>query len=289
ENFGAWNTFHVAWLALAGAALFLLFYLMKPKSRSNIGNKFIIGYILGAIAWYFVMAEKLSGHNYHQFPVAPLIIFFIAYLFVIVAFNFELLVTTLIRLKTINQYLKGILRYVPLIILVILLIGPSQRSANAMFDTQFRGVDVAGEFIKANSQPDERFFHSSHQSFGSIWHADRIGYRPPQNLSQLQWAEENLNVKWLFLYQWGLYGGISYIPALLQIPETSDYIQANYSLRQIGLERNADQWAPVYFLFQKGGSTNLSNLQAIIGNVQPQVIQYEYSYGEVDFGVINLG
>jgi hypothetical protein len=259
---------------------------IKKKSVKSLGNKFMLGYLLGSIPWYLVMADKLTGHNYHQYPIAPMIIFFTAYLFVIVSFNIELLIKKFVKLNQIRWVF--IIAFIMILYIPGVKTSPVTAAKDRMFNTQFLGLDIAGDYIRLHSTRDERFFHSSHQSFGVVWHADRYGYRPPVNLSELQWAEENRNIKWIFLYQWGLYGGISYIPALLQIPETRDYIASHYSLRQVGFEKQNNQWTPTYFLFQKGGSTNLSNLNNIVGSKPLQTKEYEFSYGKVQFAYVNL-
>ena len=150
--------------AILGLFLMIFFFF---KNKKNIGYRFVLSYLAASVLWFFVMSFKLSGHNYHQYPITPLIIMLTSYLFVVVAANFK---------KIINiKYVNIIVFLVIISALFFPLYSVSLQAKNRMFDTQFIGLDVAGEYIKLNSQPDSRMFFPSHQSYGVLWHSERKG------------------------------------------------------------------------------------------------------------------
>ncbi|MFH1917267.1 MAG: glycosyltransferase family 39 protein [Nanoarchaeota archaeon] len=267
DNYGGIGNFQLG-IVLATLGL-IVFLLMLRKQGMKTSNKFLLGYILGLIPWFIVMAEKLAGHSYHQYPIAPLIIMLIAYLFVIISVNVESLIG------------KAHLRYIPLVIFALLLLPSSITAKDRVFDRQFIGLDVAGEYIKAHSQPTETIFHSSNQNYGVLWNADRKGYRPPATVEDLMWGEENRNVRWIFMYQWG-------ISQYMSNSEVAGYISENYALRQVGLMQQGAQFTPIYLLLEKGGTTNFSDLNGYLQNKQPQTREYETTKGKTQMTYIDV-
>jgi 4-amino-4-deoxy-L-arabinose transferase-like glycosyltransferase len=242
-------------LAFLGVILFLI--LSKGKKSKDF--KYIKYYLLSSIVWFVIFTGKLKGHNYHQYPIMPLVVFFISYFFVFISVN----VSKLLKLN----HLKWVL---PILLIIILWV-PSVTSKNRMFDTYFVGLDVAGDYIKSNSKPGERLLHSAHQSFGINWHADMKGERLT-NFTELKYAEENLNVSWLFVYQWG-------IPKYVNDKELWQYIQQTYSLKQFAFVKSNDQIQPVYFLFYKEGSFDESQLNEYLQGRAMKTKKYETTKG----------
>lgn len=275
DNYGAYSGgFQIGlFLALLGALALLIMLFLKKKF--TLGNRFLVGYIIGAIIWYPIMAEKLAGHNYHQHPVAPLIIFLIAYLFSILAVNLEAI------LNQFTGHGKSYARYIIIGLLALLLIAPSMAARERMFNTQFIGLDVAGEYIRTNSQPDERVWTSSHQSWGVLWHADRKGYRPPSNVEDFIFGEDERNVRWVLAYQWGLNQFLGNQPV-------ADHLLNNYELVQMGFIQNTGQVQPMWFLFKKGGNTNLSQLNQMAQGKPSYTREYENTKGKTTVSYINF-
>ncbi|MBD3313090.1 hypothetical protein GF345_01475 [Candidatus Woesearchaeota archaeon] len=236
--------------ALFGIGFFLLFY------RKTLGYRFMAGYLAGVILYFFIMASKMGGHSYHQFAIAPFFAFMIAYCFVVVATN----ISKMMKAKQLKPAI--------VIVLFLILYFPSTQAWERQFNTQFYGLDVAGKYINEHSDPDERIIHSGHQDYGLLWYADRksTGGGVP-SLEDIRMAEQDLNVRWIFLYQWGF--------SVMQDQERWDYIKEHYSLRQIGLLNQK----PLYMLFEKGGSFNESMLQNITG--RPDQKAYELTKGDV--------
>jgi len=255
-------------LGVVLAFLGIVSFLILSKGKTLEGFKYIKYYLYSSVVWFIIFAGKLKGHNYHQYPIIPIVVFFIAYFFVVVSVN----ISRLFKLKHLRLVL-------PLILIIILWI-PSVNSKNRMFDTYFIGLDIAGEYIKANSKPGERLLHSAHQSFGINWHADMKGERIT-NLTELKYAEKNLNVSWLFVYQWG-------IPKYMQDQELWDYIKQAYSLKQFAFVQSGNELQPVYFLFNKGGSFNESELNEYLQTKTISTKKYESTKGQMPLNYINI-
>jgi len=243
-------------IGLLFALIGLIFMIYFRKN--NFGNKFIISWFIGSIIWFFVMSFKLSGHNYHQYPIAPMVIIFIAYFFVVFASN-------------INMILKN--KYIGVIIAILLfwfLFSSSMDSSHRMFDTQFVGLDIAGEYINQHSEPYERLIYPSHQSHGVIWHADRKGFSKQDGINSIKLAEEK-NSTWIFVYQWGF--------DIMDKPEW-EYITQSYSLKQAAFIRSGNgQFSPLYILLNKGGSFSMEELNILSDNYELQTKDYEFYNG----------
>jgi len=242
-----------------GVFLFLLgiffwFFVVKVNKKS-LGYKFMNAYFFGAVVWFFLMSGKLAGHNYHQYPLIPLFVFFTAFF----VYSISNIVAKMVGVRKAKWFFV-------LIILVILLI-PSMQSKDRMFDTQFIGLDIAGDYVREHSSPDEKMIHSGHQDYGFIWHADREAvYDGVPSTEDIIEAEEELNVRWIFLYQWGL--------NVMNEPQW-EYISQHYSLKQMAVTQSGGTATPFYFLLEKGGSFDLEALTA----TPPKTRTYEYSAG----------
>jgi hypothetical protein len=244
----------------------------------NLGYRFTAGYFIGFLAWFFVLSYKLSGHAYHQYPIGPLVIILMTIFFVVAAANISSLAGSLI-----GGGMKEYMKYIIIIIFIAALFPPSLAARNRMFDTQFLGLNVAGEYIKANSQPWERIVHSSQQSYGVLWDADRSGFKPPATLEDLK-KLESYNATWLFIYSWSM-------PNYVQKPDLWTYVQQNYALKQIGfLPIGQNQIHPLYryFLFKKGGTYNDSLLPEMLKTAKEGTYTYEMTSGKVVFHYITF-
>ncbi len=265
------DNYTILGLVFAGFGLALMIYFFL-KDRKNLGYRFVLSYALASVLWFFIMSFKLSGHNYHQYPVAPLIIILISYLFVVVAANIRKLVNI--------KYVNIIVFFAVLAVFFFPLYSDSIDAKNRMFDTQFIGLDVAGEYIKMNSQPDSRMIFPSHQSYGVLWHSERKGYPSiPKEPDAIEFAVNEKGVEWIFVYQWGM--------SVMNEPSW-DYISSNFELKQVAFEQVQGQNQPVYFLLKHGGSFNISNLNNLIANKQPQTRDYELTVGTRRLYYVNV-
>jgi len=263
-------------LGFSFAMLGLIILIFRNFKRKNFGNKFMFAYFIAFVLFVIIGSDTLRGHSYHQYPIVPFIIFLMAYLFVIVGNTAE----KIFRLKG--------LKWIIIIIFIALLIKPSIDAKDRQFNTQFIGLDVAGDYIKQHSLPGERMLFPSHQSYGVLWYGDMKAYMFPDNASIIPLMEENVNVSWAFVYQWGF-------SMLTDQPQVWDYIKDHYSLAQFGFVQNQGL---IYILLKKGGSFNASNMQEISDRLN-EILQktlpsdvksqeYDYTFGKVPMNYVNV-
>ena len=70
--------------------------------------------------------------------------------------------------------------------------------------------------------------------------------------------------------------------------EVWEYISDSYSLKQVAFQQTGDRYQPIYFLLEKGGSFNLSQVDSMIKNKPVQKRTYEYTVGKIDLMYVNL-
>ena len=254
------------YFAIAGLVMFCIFY-----KKNNIGMKFTMGYLIGFVLFVIIMAQKLDGHSYHQYPIAPFVLMMCAFFIVVVAQNVEAILKNTIKFRT---------RYLFIALLIFLLWSPAIEAKNRQFDTQFPGLDIAGEFIKENSNPDERIFYSNGQTYGLLWHADRKGHGAIPVATEIMRGEEELNFRWIYVYVFEM--GIANDPARWT------YISQNYRLRQIALHQQNNQLLPFHLVLEKGGNFSINDLNELLANRTQQSKEYERTYGAYSLSYINL-
>ena len=246
------------------AGLLVVLFLLRKKT-----NKFLLAWIYTSPIWIIVASGYLRGHVFHQYPLMPLILILIAYLFVFVGANVER--------RTKIKYSK----IVVILILLFTLYGTSMDAKDRMFDTQFFALDIAGDYIRENSLEDERIAFPSHQSYGVLWHADRMGYgKGWRTLEDFKLIEERDNVRWVFVYQWGM--------NIFEEEELWGYIKENYSLKQVAYVQQGEQFQPIYFLLEKGGSFDQDNTGALISGKDVFQKEYDYTGGKVVVNYVNV-
>ena len=253
------------YFALVGV-IFTFFF-----ARKSLGSRFLYGSLVGTILFTFIMAFKMQGHSYHQFPIAPFVIIFMTYFIMVVSTNLpKYLVKN-------NAKVARSVRVFLIIFLIFLLYSPSIEAKDRQFNTQFVGLDIAGDYIREHSLEDERIVHSGHQDYGVLWHADRKGTDGGiPTVEDLKYAEDNLNVQWVFVYQWGLQS--------LSDPEKLEYLSSNYRIVQIGLQ--GEQL--LYLVLRRGGSFDVNTLNELAADKEVLVREYEYTMGKSAVQYINI-
>jgi hypothetical protein len=73
----------------------------------------------------------------------------------------------------------------------------------------------------------------------------------------------------------------------MQAPDVWDYVQNHYTLRQFAFFNTQQGAQPVYFLLEKGGSFNASNINEILMNKPVQQKDYEYTSAKYSMYYIN--
>lgn len=233
-------------------------------------HRFLVAWAFSFLVYGLLLINFMTGHNYYQMPFVPLAAIFISSTLLFFA-------SVIPQIKTKYDYLKKSLRWIAIVLFIILFMWPStKQSISGQFNTQFSGLDIAGNYINSHSLPDEMIFDSGHQDTGVVWHADRKA-TVISNLSELKQFEEKKNLKWIFIYQWGFSN-------IFQNPEFRGYINSNYSLKQIAFQQTQQGNAPIYFLFEKGGTFDESKLNEMLQGKQAQSRTYEY----LSFGFIKM-
>ena len=261
--------------AIAGAILFSLMSLKFWKKRSY---QFMGFYLLSSLAWFVYLSEKLRGHNYHQYPFLPLVVFMMGFGIVFLATNISSFASSF--LPQYKRYVSPGLRLVLIILFALPLLGPMEAGANRMWDTQFFGLDVAGDYVNQHKQPGDIAIRSSHQAYGFVWHSDMPSLSIPATVAEFEYMEQNLGARWLFVYAWDFH--------IFQDEPIIEHISNNYGLVQAGFMRRGEQIAPQYMLFERGGTFNQSELVSRVQTLPPQIREYELTRGNVQLTYFNF-
>ncbi|MBS3164417.1 glycosyltransferase family 39 protein [Candidatus Woesearchaeota archaeon] len=257
------------WLALLGACIAFL-YVRDFKYR------FIAAWCASFVLYGIVFANFLSHHNYYQIPYAPLWA-------ILVAIFLTFLSSPVPKMKLGPLPARTLRWALVLLLFFFVLRAPLRESADRQFATQFQGLDIAGEYIRAHAGPSDIIMDSGHQDRGLLWHADRELVRT-LNVSEMLRAEEQRDLRWVFAYQWGIFEP----NRLLQIPEIAEHVYANYTLRQFAFalvqQGGQQRLQELYYLYEYGGSSParevfLANLSVLLQSRQPESRAYESPFG----------
>lgn len=269
--------------AVIGLGLFLLLRKHVPVLL----RRFVYASVVCTIAFFFTISDSLRGHSYHQYPIALFVLFLIAYLFTVIG-------------QTVANFIK--LPFVKPIAIVLLFLLPvplfsfgvqgfsshtlffaSMQAANRQWDTQFYGLDIAGNYIKTHKKADDRVIHSTHQSYGLLWHGDIKGTRGiPATVDLIKDAETRLNAQWLFIYNWDF--GIFNDPNDARWP----YLMEHYRVVQVGFIPNGNQPQFLYLLLRRNGTTDINTIGELIQGKQVRTVQYELTRGPVTMNYVNI-
>jgi len=254
DNF-TWNYVFLALIGLSFCAI----------KRKNKFSRFIFGYLIGFLVFILILGNKWNHHSYYQFPFIPLIAFLSAY----AIYNIGSFISQITKLKS--------LRYLSLII-ILLIIGSVQASTKVQFDTlPGLGSDLAGEYINLKSQSNERVFYESQGQTDWSWHLQRFYAQPPNNLTKFKYGENEKNFKWVVLMKNGLL-------TIKNKKEVWKYIQENYEIKQLGLQKISDKLTLIYIVMHKGGTYNLTEFET----KPPKLIKtYDTTRGNIEFYVID--
>ncbi len=266
------DSFTIAGIAMAFLSIPLLFF--SYYKRRDIGSKFLLSYVLGSIIYVVVVADRLNGHSYYYYVVAPLIVMLVAYFIIQIGDFFK-------RLKVEGREI-GYINLIPVIIILALLSTPLKDSIDRQFNTQFYGLDVAGEYLKEHKKPGEQLMHSTHQAFGVVWHSDMKSVKGiPDTVEDMKSVEETRNASWIFMYNWDF-------GTKMKNEKLWSYIKNNYGLKQFGFIQTSQGVEPLYLLLQKEGTFDDSKLNTLLAGKPINYKDYELTMGKVRFSYINL-
>lgn len=262
--------------AFLGVLIAMILFIKEKKFEERV----IISFFVSSIVFFILMFFKIKGHSYHMYPLAPFFALSISY-FIIKISDFS---------KKLKVEDKGVpyLNFICILIFVFIFLYITPDAYNRQFDTQFFGLDVAGEYIKENKILGERLMHSSHQAYGILWHADIKGTRGiPENVEKIKFAEENLNATWLFIYNWDM--EIKGNKIKLSGDESRwRHIKENYALKQFAFIQMQERIQPIYMLFKKGGNYDDEKLNSLIQGKQMMYRDYELTKGKVRLLYLNF-
>ncbi len=269
DNFTAW----FFWLALLG----IFFACFKYKTLLG---RFIVGSLVSVPLYILFFADKVRGHAYYQFVFLPLVCFATAYALFVLSDSFRkiLLQTSVKHTKIASSafFSQGI-SLAFFLLFVFLSFSAVRQATDRVFDVIYYGEDFAGDFINKHSDPTERVFIDGvfSQSVGILWHAHRYGLdETTANLTWFMELEQTRNFRWVVLYGPG-------IGTIQSKPEVWEYIQNTYKIRQIGLIVDNGQYAPYYFVLEKGGSFDVDGF---VANKQPYLAKtYTTTQGTFSF------
>jgi hypothetical protein len=272
-------------LGLLFAFVGLVLFLWMRKRLPVAARRFTLAFIGSAILMFLIIPESITGHSYHQFPAFPIILMLIAYCFTVIAVT----VHRFVKFPYVKGIVIALLFFVPVPIFSYAIQGmsshtlyfSSMQAANRQWDTQFYGLDVAGDYVKTHKQPGDRIMHSGHQAFGILWHGDIKGTRGlPNNMTWIHDAEDRLNATWMFIYNWDF--------NIFQDPSRWDYISGHYRPVQVAFIQQNNQPQLVYMLLRKGGNFSLDSLNGMLANKPVHTRTYELTGGTVPMQYVNL-
>lgn len=256
-------------------------FITQIMAQKDSSTFLIFSSVLSLVVGVFIaiignIASNYAGKTPPNTFVFALIIFII----------FELLLCSFYFIS--KQHLSKFGKFIPVLLLILTL--PAVQSAtNRQFDTVFFGLDVAADYLKTHSSPSERLsYDGGPQTVGICYNADRRCTWINNNVSDVQFGEEQRNMSWYFIdiSQGGMMN-------LNKKPDVLAYIQENYHIAQIGLTQqntaNGQTWVPYYILLKKGGTSNLLDLSnnTIVRSPVALKKTYQMTYGQVPFYAVD--
>ncbi len=309
----AWQAqFKLLYAALFAALAFLALPIFKRENLAEAGSpfahKFMLLYGIGSAFFFLILSEKLSGHSYHQFPIAPFLIISASFVMASAGTGISAILSSHFSPaesaeKLGKEDVFKILRYFTIFLLILVLLfglpggsgaltgkllgsklalDGSQDAWERQFDTQFFGIDIAGDYIKRNSAPDDRVLFSGGEIMGLLWHADRKGYYGIPDVATIKNAEEK-GVKWIVVYMPLGRNELGNANILA-------YLKENYEMKQMSFVNLGDNnFNGIYFLFKKGGTFDPDKLSELAKDYPVSSKEYDLSNNrKLSVGYITL-
>jgi 4-amino-4-deoxy-L-arabinose transferase-like glycosyltransferase len=225
-------------LALCAFGLLAL-ALSKNSARLRL---FALGSLLSAVPYAMLLSDYLRGHGYYQFPFLPFVCLAAAAGLVIAGDALA------------NRLRRPAAALAPLLVLVAIVPGVV-RETDRHWDTIFFGLDVAADYLRGHSRPDERLFViGPHQAGGICYNADRMCALFPA-LEEMRRGEERLGFRWALVY------GTPGLALLKETPERLEHLEAQYEVCQMSFFRTGDGISLQTLLLRRGGSSDLLHLE----------------------------
>ncbi|MBN1645241.1 glycosyltransferase family 39 protein [Candidatus Woesearchaeota archaeon] len=222
------------WFAFVG----IIFAAVKYKTKFA---RFMIGYLLAFVPYVMIISSKFAGHSYYQMPFLPLVCISAAYFF----YTCGLLLKRITKIK--------ILQFAPLIILLFA-IGSVQAANNRVWDTNFYGQDVIGEYIQKQTEWGDRIIAFTHSQGMAVCSYAKRSCGGAGNLTDFKYKEKVFNIDFVYI-------DMSQFNNFKNNNEMFEYISGNYKIDLIGLIKQEDKFAPIQMLLKKGGKFNMSEIE----------------------------
>ena len=224
------------WYAILGCAG--VFFALANKKE--LVSRYILGQVAAAVIYAMVFSDYINQHAYYQMP-----------------FLGVMCISSVLAIRQITQVLKSIFKkelFAGFCTVLIMLSFPEIKSAlTAAWQTVFYGQEIAGDFIRKNTQSNERFFHLTHPSGQghavSTYAQRRCGWT--WDLEEFKRAENDFNIKLLCVYPAGI------LETLYNNKDLYSYIRDNYRVIQIGDFLEKGQFYFSYLILQRPGKLDI--------------------------------
>jgi 4-amino-4-deoxy-L-arabinose transferase-like glycosyltransferase len=234
-------------------ALALLGTLLAFLNSGSLFTRYIIGWAVSLVCYGFFYAQDLFQQNFAQMPFLALVCISCVYIVMFSAGTLS------------KVFKKGLLPYIIVAVALVSII-PVRSAIRQLYATVFLGEDVAGSSLKELTAPSERVFLLTHsQGYGIARYARRyVGW--PRDLADFKDKENKFKVRYICVYPAGFLGGLA-----KEVPDTFNYIQENYHIKEIGLLDDSNQL--IYLILEKGRGENFEEaLQSFSGSRQVRTI-----------------
>jgi hypothetical protein len=217
-------------------------YFTKGEAR-----KFFIAYAATFALYMPVFNLFLSHHNYYQMPYVLLAAF-------CVANGMDMVLSNLTK-----EFWGRYLRLASFIVLALAM-GGVVSSIDRQFDTQFHGIDVAGQYIKNHTAPDERFlFAASDQYQGVCYFAERFCAEMSENADGIVNFEKRFGSRFIYIKA-------AMLDSLTKYPSWK-YVSENYRVAQAGGIITPQGFVLIHLILQRGNDTP----PGVSGDASPSV------------------
>ena len=193
------------------------------------------------LPYCMVFNDFINQHNYYQMPFLGFVV--LVSIYAIKELN-----------SFVSDYLKtqAVSRCFALVFVVIFLFSSSS-IRNAIlehYNVVFTGADVVGQFLKDNTNKEEKFFmYTFAQGYAPCVYAERkCGY--PASLKEFKKVESDFSIRFIAFYP---------IVMLDSLPaEMRNYITNTYHVRMLGFNSPISEMMPRIMVLEKGGTVDIA-------------------------------
>ncbi|MCM8795314.1 MAG: glycosyltransferase family 39 protein [Candidatus Omnitrophica bacterium] len=228
-------------LTLSGILLAIL-------ERKRLLSRYILGWFLTFIVYFFIYARQMSQNSFYQMPFLVLVC-----------------IASASTLAYISKKIAKIFKINLLLFFMLVVFGVSMpfvyQSILRMHATVFLGMDVAGESLRELTRPEERIFLLTHAQGNGISRYARRYAGWTFAVDDFKEKEQKFNIRYICFYPAEFARSLK-----TEYPLLFAYIQNNYHPKEIGLLEGAQI---VYIILEKGkGSPPEGFLESFSGPIR---------------------